>query len=1055
PVLDPIISQRIRVKIEPGKSARLSFITIASETSETLTELIEKNKTPEAVEGAFRLAQTRSQVEARYLNMKAAEIELYQDIISHILFISPLRRLNQEIIAQNSRGQQSLWAYGISGDLPIVLVVLKKSDEVDMLYEVLKMHEYWRIKDLKADLVILNDEENSYTHPLKALLSDIITSSHAHDIINKPGGIFILNWNNMPREDICLFHAAARFVVKGDSGTLADQLKKVQGIQLPKYRHFIEGKREYPSKIPKELELQYFNGMGGFSRDGKEYVLRLEKGQNTPMPWINVIANRNFGFIVSEAGSGYTWFENSRENKLSPWSNDPVSDTPGEVLYLSDYDTGELWTVTPLPIREEETYIITHGFGYTSFEHISHGIEQSMVQFVPVNDTVKMSLIKIKNISKFRRNLALTYYHRPVLGVSDQFTSMHIKTMVGESGEILIGNPYNEEFKGRVAYLDVSEKERSFTGDRKEFFGNGKLCSPDALKRQKLSGTLGTGYDPCAAVQTIISLDEGEEKELVFIMGMSQGADKVGETIEKFRNIDNVHNALTEVRNFWADKLDNLQVETPDASMNLLLNGWLLYQVVACRIWARTAFYQAGGAYGFRDQLQDSLAAVQVWPELARNQILLHSQHQFLEGDVQHWWHEPQNKGTRTRFSDDLLWMPYTVSQYVQVTGDYGILDETRVFLEDEPLKEFEDERYSVPKVSSQQSSIYDHCIRAIDRSLKFGEHGLPLIGSGDWNDGMNTVGNRGFGESVWLGWFLYTILKAFAPICVGMGDNDKALEYGKTAERLSQAIDKDAWDGNWYRRAYFDNGIPLGSIQNTECKIDSIAQTWAVISGGGRSEKIGEAMNSLENYLVLKEEGLIKLLTPPFDEGDLQPGYIKGYVPGVRENGGQYTHAAAWAIIAFALLGEGDKACELFNLINPVNHTRTHMEYSRYKAEPYVMAADVYAAYPHVGRGGWTWYTGSAGWMYRAGIEYLLGFKKNGSILKIEPCIPEKWTRFGMIYKYSGTIYKIDVQNPEGVSMGTVKTVVDGAVTSNGEIQLVDDGREHVVVVYMGKGES
>ncbi|MCX7711697.1 MAG: hypothetical protein N2484_17785 [Clostridia bacterium] len=1053
PVLDPVMSLRLRIKVEPGKTGTISFVTAISESNDALLKLVEKYTSPVAIEDAFSLALVRSQVEARYLNVKADEAGFYQEMISHVLFISPLRQLNREIIELNRKGQSSLWPYGISGDLPIVLLTIRKSEEVDILYEVLKMHEYWRSRDLRVDLVILNDEENSYTHPMRALLSDIVSSSHAHDIINRPGGVFLLNMKNLPQEDISLLYAVSRLVFKGEEGSIADQVKTRQRSSLPEIKLFSEGgARTYALPALEDLKLHYFNGLGGFSTDGKEYVIRLEKGQNTPMPWVNVIANPDFGFVATESGSGYTWCENSRENKLTPWSNDPVSDIPGEIFYLADSDTGELWTMTPLPIREDEIYTIRHGFGYSIFEHISHGIEQSMTQFVPADENVKISIIKFKNISGNARKLTLTYYIRPVLGVSDQQTAMHIRTRQNESGTLLVENPYNEEFAGRIAFIDVSEKERSVTGDRKEFFGSGGLGSPESLKRQRLSGTTGSGYDPCAAMQIQIHLESEEEKEIAFLLGMSTSLKEIGTSTTKYKKVESARKELSKVQDFWKEKLEVIQVDTPDLSMNIMLNGWLMYQVISCRMWARSAFYQSGGAFGFRDQLQDSLSVAQTWPEIAHDQILLHARHQFIEGDVQHWWHEPKGKGTRTRFSDDLLWLPYVVTEYLRITGDYGILEKEQLFLQDELLKEFEDEKYSIPSISNISGTVYEHCIRAIEISLRFGEHGLPLMGSGDWNDGMNTVGNRGRGESVWLAWFLYSVLVKFAGVCSQKGDKERSERYTAAAEKLADNIEKNAWDGNWYRRAYFDNGIPLGSAQNSECKIDAIAQAWSIISGAGNKQRAIEAMDSLENYLVQREEGLIKLLTPPFDEGDLEPGYIKGYVPGVRENGGQYTHAAAWVIIAFAMLGEGDKAWELFELINPINHTRTPIEYCRYKVEPYVMAADVYAVHPHVGRGGWTWYTGSAGWVYRAGLEYILGFSKNIDTIVIDPCIPAKWKEYSIKYKYLDTLYEISVKNPEGVNRGVQQVCVDGKVLDGHTIRVANDRVTHYVEVRMGK---
>lgn len=1050
-VLDPVMSFRQIVRVEPGKSVKISFVTAVANSREDVVEMATKFKSPQVIKDELGMAVTKSRVEARYLNLDTEEIELYQDMISHILFISPLQRQKQKWVMNNKKGQPGLWPYGISGDIPIVLVMLDKTDDIDIVREVLKAHEYWRLKKLAVDLVILNEEENSYTNPVNSLLMDIIAESHAHDLINKPGGVFILKKSNMPPEDIDLICSVSRIILKGDAGDLKDQVKYARSIALAEFKQFEKKPASYDSKLAKDLELNFYNGLGGFGKDGKEYVIFLENGQNTPLPWINVISNQRFGFIVTESGSGYTWFENSRENKLTPWSNDPVSDTPGEILYVMDEHAGDVWSVTPLPVREKEPYMIRHGFGYTVFSHASHGIEQEMVQFVPVDDSVKISILKLKNQSQENRGLSLTYYIRPVLGVSDQFTAMHINTKA-DNGMIVIKNNYNDEFPGRVAFIDSSLKVNSLTCDRKEFFGAGDIANPEGIKRTSLSGTTGAGFDPCAAISVSVNLKPDEEKEIIFLLGAGRDEEEARQLSAKYKKLEEAKKALGEVKKFWELKLGALQFETPNTAMDILLNGWLLYQVVSCRLWTRSGFYQSGGAYGFRDQLQDSISLTHIWPEATRNQILLHSRHQFIEGDVQHWWHEEKYKGTRTKFSDDLLWMPYATIEYIRITGDYDILYEETPFLEDEPLKEFEDEAYRVPRISHTVSTLYDHCIRAINRSLKFGEHGIPLIGSGDWNDGMNTVGNKGKGESVWLGWFLYSILKNFAPLCERMGDNELAKRYLDTADRIVENIEKNAWDGKWYRRAYFDNGVPLGSIQNSECQIDSLAQSWAVISEGGDKERIAEAMSALENYLVKRDEGLIKLLTPPFDEGDLEPGYIKSYVPGVRENGGQYTHAAAWVVMAFAKMGDGEKAMELFDLLNPINHSRTHIEYSRYKVEPYVMAADVYSVPPHTGRGGWTWYTGSAGWIYRVGFEYILGFKKRGETLEIDPCIPGKWTDFTIKYRYYDTDYIIEVKNPEGVNTGVKKVIVDGKVCDDGKVQLVNDKDTHKVEVYMGK---
>jgi cellobiose phosphorylase len=828
------------------------------------------------------------------------------------------------------------------------------------------------------------------------------------------------------------------------------QVKEMQISNLPNKLTAIRQEEEYEVSQDEAFDLLYYNGLGGFTQEGDEYVIHLKEQQNTPAPWVNIISNPHFGFTVSESGSGYTWYKNSRENKITPWTNDAVSDAPGEVIYISEKETGQVWTSTPLPIREEESYTVRHGFGYSIFEHNSHGMKQRLTQFVPVDETVKISILNLKNISRKSRKLTLTYYVRPVLGVTDQTTALHVQTSATRAGTLLVENKYNVEFDDKICFVDTSINERTVTGNRHEFFGTGGMKDPEALSREHLSDTLGSGYDPCTAIQVEVMLEPNENKDIVFLLGMAKKMD-VDSIANHYKSVKKSTDAFLEVKNFWKDKLTGVQVTTPIESMNLMLNGWLHYQVISSRLWGRTGFYQSGGAFGFRDQLQDVLSLAHFWPDVTRSQILLHAKHQFIEGDVQHWWHEPSGKGTRTRFSDDRLWLPYVVSEYIRISGDASILNEQVSYLESPVLSEFEDERYGNPSKSEEVGSIYEHCIKAIEISCEFGRNGLPLMGSGDWNDGMNRVGNDGFGESVWLAWFLIVTLKSFIPFCQEKGDSEKVQDYSQIMTQVTEAIEQNAWDGNWYRRAFFDDGRPLGSIKNEECKIDSLAQSWAVITGTGDLDRAKIAMSSLEEHLVQREEGLIKLLTPPFDKGPQDPGYIKGYIPGVRENGGQYTHAASWAIIAFALLGEGNKSLELFELINPINHTDNLREYSRYKVEPYVIAADVYSVYPHVGRGGWTWYTGAAGWLYRAGLEYILGFKKNGTALVIDPCIPSTWKQYKMNYTYNQGTYEITINNPDGVNKGVKKISVDGKISAGNRIDLADDQRTHIVEVFMG----
>jgi cyclic beta-1,2-glucan synthetase len=808
--------------------------------------------------------------------------------------------------------------------------------------------------------------------------------------------------------------------------------------------------------LPPRPDLQFFNGLGGFSPDGHEYVTILGAGQWAPAPWLNVIANPTFGFQVSESGSGYTWSLNSHENQLTPWSNDPVSDPPGETIYVRDEDTGELWNPTVLPIREEAfPYTARHGQGYSRFEHVSHGIALDLLQFVPLADPIKVSRLTIENHSGRSRRLSVTAYVEWVLGVSRSASAPFIVTEIDkETGAMLARNAWNSDFPGRVAFADLSGRQTEWTSDRTEFLGrNGSFDHPMSLERgNRLSGKVGAGLDPCAALQTTVELRPGDRAEIDFFLGEAPTTEEARVLIALYRGTD-LDAILRAVMEHWNNMLGAVQVTTPDRAMNVMLNRWLLYQTLVCRVWARAAFYQAGGAYGFRDQLQDVMALMVANRDVARAQLLRAAARQFVEGDVQHWWHPPSGRGVRTRISDDRLWLPYAVNQYLEVTGDNHVLDVIVPFLDGPILEAGQDESYFEPRVSAQSGTLFEHCARALDRSLAVGSHGLPLIGTGDWNDGMNRVGAAGKGESVWLGWFLHTILWEFARLADARGEHRRAETWRLHVSALKASLEREAWDGDWYRRAYFDDGTPLGSAMNTECRIDSIAQSWGVLSGAAEPARGVRAMAAVEKYLVRRDDGLILLFTPPFDHASPDPGYIKGYLPGVRENGGQYTHAAIWVVLAFAALGDGDKAGELFALLNPINHASTRTGVYRYKVEPYVVAADIYAEPPHVGRGGWTWYTGSAGWMYRAGIEWILGFRVRGTRLFLDPCIPRAWRRFDITFRYHSARYEITVENPHGVARGVASIELDGAslAGSSKHIQLADDGATHQVRVMLG----
>lgn len=1049
-VLDPAIALRVRLNIPAGKTALVSFVTLVSESEELLFANIERYQSPPDIENAFFLAFARGKAEAKYRNFKPREVALYQQMLSHLLFISPAKRCLLQETKACHLPQSELWRYGISGDNPIVLLTLTKEDSMSILTQALKALEYWRLIDILVDFVILTNQEYSYSSPLYNTVKEIVGLNRQASVFRNTENIFVLDMSCVSEEIILLLKSTARIVLEGDAGSMESQMEQEYTPLYPSGRTFTKKPASYPSVLRQQQTLSYFNGMGGFHEEGNAYILYLENGQNTPAPWINVIANPDFGFTVSESGSGYTWYKNSHEYRLTPWSNDAVCDSPGEVIYISDTKTGEVWTLTPLPIREKEGYEIQHGFGYSAFFHQSHGISQSLIQHVPEKAAVKISRLVLQNVSEETRRLAITYYITPVLGTTPQKTALHINSSQSTRGVLLLENPYDETFPQTICFMDCSEKTRTVTGNRQEFFGTGGLQNPESLARTGLSGDVGAGYEPCGAMQVEATLFPGEAKELVFVLGAAETAQQADEMATLFATRKQARTSLAEAQAFWKNMLGGIQVTTPNPSMNLLLNGWLQYQVISCRLWARTGFYQSGGAFGFRDQLQDTLSLALTQPEFTRRQILLHAAHQFEEGDVQHWWHEPKGKGVRTRFSDDRLWLVYITLEYMKTSGDIEVIHEQIPFLNDAKLHISEDERYGNP-TKGETASLYEHLIRAVEISLSFGAHGLALMGSGDWNDGMNTVGNEGKGESVWLSWFLISVLEGMQPICRLMKDEARAARYHDIRERLIQAVEETAWDGNWYRRAYFDDGTPLGSAQNRDCKIDSIAQSWAVISGAADKNRMHQAMSSLEYYLVSREDGLIKLFVPPFDEGDTEPGYIKGYLPGVRENGGQYTHAAVWAIIAIAKMGEGEKAMELFDLISPIHHTDSYREYMKYKTEPYVMAADVYTVPPHTGRGGWSWYTGAASWMMQAGLVHILGLVKTGSTLTLNPHIPGHWEEYSMRYRYLETTYLIQILNPGGVESGISQILLDGVLAKNGYVNLVNDQQEHKITVHMG----
>jgi cyclic beta-1,2-glucan synthetase len=1061
--LDPIFALGEEVKLNPQESTELAYLTFAGDSREELLVLARRYSSWSLIERSFHQANIAAQT---WLGKQNYDSRAFKDtllVLSALLYPFKAVRASPETIATNRLGQSGLWHFGISGDFPILLVELEDPKQIDLIREVLRVHEFLHSRHFMVDVVILNHQQTDYGAELNGMLYRMVSRLNGEQWLNKRGGIFILYADQITSEEHALLQTAGRFIFRGDHGSLDDQMPAYP-IRVHHLPEFIPTRSTEGIAIPSNEDpldstepLQFFNGYGGFSKDGREYVIELPPGRLTPAPWVNVIGYPNFGFIVSETGSQSTWAVNSGENRLTPWSNDPVRDPTGEAIYLRDEETGDVWTPTPLPAGAGQPYRVTHGAGYTIFEHNSHGLRQRLTLFASPEDPVKIIHLRVENTWNHNRRITATQYIEWVLGTTHAASMPYIISEYDTAEYCLLAsNPYNAEFVERVAFLIANKPVHGLTADRTEFLGRGGTPAfPVALHRIGLETRLSPGEDPCAVLQLHIDLLPGGVEEIYFVLGQGSNKEHTLELARKYHDSAYVGAALERTRVFWDHLLNIVQVNTPEPAIDLILNRWMLYQSLSCRIWGRSAFYQTSGAFGYRDQLQDVLALLAIDPGISRSHILNAAQHQFAEGDVMHWWHPPSGRGVRTRTSDDLLWLPYVTALYIETTGDVSLLEERIPFLEAPPLSKDENERYNKYLQTNETYTLLEHCQRAIEKGATSGSHGLPLIGTGDWNDAMNRVGEEGKGESVWLAWFLCDVLERFARICDHRGDSEIAKNYRFRSKKYATAIEQTAWDGAWYRRAYYDDGFLLGSIQNTECQIDGIVQSWAVLSGKGDPRRSLKAMRSVLEQLVLPQDRLSLLFTPPFDKSEHDPGYIKGYFPGIRENGGQYTHAAIWTAWAFAQLGDGKQAGELFDMLNPIFNSDSEEKAAEYRVEPYVISADIYSKPPYSHRGGWTWYTGSAAWMYRLGLTALLGFKKTGNTLCIDPVIPPTWDGFEINYQFGATSYQIKVYNPRHLAHMVEYVKLDGKMLDDQTIPLVDDGQEHHVEVIMGDQEE
>jgi cyclic beta-1,2-glucan synthetase len=1050
--LDPIAALQLKLQLKAYERREVCFLSVAAASRETAIEIAERHTTLSSIDWALADAATEVSRAARQLHLDNHALQRAQALASLIVHPHSALRSKSAGALANHLGQPSLWGMAISGDLPIIL--LRAGQEGDSaLAELVGAHQFWRRQGLETDLVVLQGGGSAYVEPLRDEIVETLRNLSATEMLGRSGGVHFLSSDQIGADQVHLLEAVAAITLDMSQGSLSEQIEGAMTPPNP-LPPFVPSMREESTAVPgieRPTDLLFDNGIGGFSPDGREYVIHLEPGETTPAPWSNSLANDDFGCLVTEAGGGFSWAVNSGENRLTPWTNDPVSDRPVEILYLRDEESAAVWTVTPAPAGREAACQVRHGVGYSEWRKHSHGLEQELLVFVPTEAPIKIIRFRVRNLLERHRRLTSTYYAEWLLGSLASMARQHVRCGFDPSAQVLFARNYwNTDFAERVAFLTASRSPHGYTTDRQEFLGNeAVLAEPAGLRRWGLSGETSGGLDPCAAYQVHLDLAPGGSDEVIFIVGQGKDHSEAIALARQWQSSDRVTQALDEIQRHWDDIAKAVEVRTPDPAFNVMANRWLIYQSLSSRVLGRTGFYQASGAIGFRDQLQDVLALLHSQPERTRAHILLCAEHQFEEGDVLHWWHPPLDRGVRTRCSDDFLWLPYAVGTYVSATGDVSILYEPLRFLDAAPLSEEEEDRYARFEQTVSLRPLIDHCERALERALVTGSHRLPLIGSGDWNDGMDRIGAAGRGESVWLAWFASVTAELVSDLNRRIDRHDRAEYWLKVARRLCEDAEAAGWDGAWYRRAYDDEGQAWGTVQSQECRIDSISQSWAAFAGAD-SERVDQALDSAVTELFDREHNLVRLLWPPFDHTARDPGYIKAYPPGIRENGGQYSHAAAWLGLALAQTGKRDDAFAVFEMLNPISRATNNADAEYYRGEPYVVAGDIATCKPHQGRSGWTWYTGSSAWTWRLAIEGILGLRLVDGRIRIDPRIPSGWGGYEATLRNGKGTLNLRVEDPDGLGQGRVELSVDGVPCSGVEVEFPAQPTERTIVARL-----